>query len=127
MKFTPSLSCCWRRLCRPPPTISGWSRRRAATRCKARAIGPGAHTGAERVPCGGFREAGAVLRWRGQSRPLAVAAAYPTKLDGECAALFVAASSGVWTKTAWETKNAPKTGVSGVLKSWRSEEFGEAC
>ena len=84
----------------------------------------GAHAGAERVPyAADFVKRALCFDERGQSRPLAVAAAYPTKLDGECAALFVAASSGVWTKTAWETKNAPKTGVSGVLKSWRSEDL----
>jgi len=83
----------------------------------------GAHAGAERVPyAADFVKQALCFDERGQPRPLAVAAAYPAKLDGECAALFVAASSGYWTKTAWETKNAPKTGIAGVLKSWRSED-----
>ncbi len=34
----------------------------------------------------------------------------------------VATSSGYWTKTPWETKNVPKTGVAGAIRSWRSEE-----
>jgi len=83
----------------------------------------GAHAGAERVPyAADFVKQALCFDERGQSRPLAVATAYPAKLDGECAALFVAASSGYWTKTAWETKNAPKNGIPGVLKSWRSED-----
>lgn len=59
---------------------------------------------------------------QGRARPLAVVSAHPAKLAGDCAALVVSASSGYWTKTAWETKNVPKTGISGVLKSWRSED-----
>jgi len=82
----------------------------------------GAHAGAERVPYApDFVKQAQCFDERGKTRPLAVAA-YPTKFAGDCAALFVAASSGYWTKTAWETKNAPKTGISGAMKSWRSED-----
>jgi nickel transport protein len=82
-----------------------------------------AHAGAERVPYApDFVKQALCFDERGKSRPLAVAAAYPLKLTGDCAALFVAASSGYWTKTAWETKNAPKTGIPGAMKSWRSED-----
>lgn len=83
----------------------------------------GAHAGAERVPYApDFVKQSLCADAQGKTRPLAVPAAYPLRLAGECAALFVAASSGYWTKTAWETKNAPKNGIPGVLKSWRSED-----
>lgn len=48
--------------------------------------------------------------------------AYPLRFSGDCPRLQLNLSSGYWTKTPWETRNAPKTGLSGVLKSWRSEE-----
>lgn len=83
----------------------------------------GAHAGAERVPyAAGFVQQALCADAQGKAKPLTVAAGYPAKLAGDCAALFVAASSGYWTKTAWETKNVPKTGIPGVLKSWRSED-----
>lgn len=83
----------------------------------------GAHAGAERVPyAAGFVQQTLCADAQGKTRPLTVAAGYPAKIPGDCAALIVAASSGYWTKTAWETKNAPKTGIAGVLKSWRSED-----
>lgn len=83
----------------------------------------GAHAGAERVPyAADFVKQALCFDERGKSRPLAVAAAYPARIAGDCAVLFIAASSGYWTKTAWETKNAPKTGIAGALKSWHSED-----
>ncbi len=83
----------------------------------------GAHAGAERVPyAADFVRQALCADAQGKTKPLAVAAGYPAKLSGDCAALFVAASSGYWTKTAWETKNASKTGIAGMLKSWRSED-----
>lgn len=83
----------------------------------------GAHAGAERVPyAAGFVQQALCADAQGKAKPLTVAAGHPAKLSGDCAALFVAASSGYWTKTAWETKNVPKTGIAGVLKSWRSED-----
>ncbi len=82
-----------------------------------------AHAGAERVPyAADFVKQALCFDERGKSRPLAVAAAYPARIAGDCAVLFIAASSGYWTKTAWETKNAPKTGIAGALKSWHSED-----
>lgn len=82
-----------------------------------------AHAGAEVVPY----EAGAVkgaicLDAGGGTKSLASGKSYPVKLTGECAALLVSFSTGYWTKTAWETRNAPKTGVAGVMKSWLSED-----
>lgn len=53
---------------------------------------------------------------------LALSKTHPVKFSGNCDAVMVSLSSGHWTKTAWETKNIPKAGVSGILKSWRSEE-----
>lgn len=83
----------------------------------------GAHAGAERVPYApGFVTQALCADGRGGLKPLAVAEAYPLRLAGDCAVLFAAASSGYWTKTAWETRNAPKAGIAGVLKSWRSED-----
>ncbi|HMM54639.1 MAG TPA: DUF4198 domain-containing protein [Candidatus Desulfobacillus sp.] len=83
----------------------------------------GAHAGAESVPYGaGFVQQALCADAQGKTRPLTVTAGYPAKIAGDCAALVVAASSGYWTKTAWETKNAPKTGIAGAIKSWRSED-----
>ncbi|MCK6383001.1 MAG: DUF4198 domain-containing protein [Rhodocyclaceae bacterium] len=83
----------------------------------------GAHAGAERVPyAAGFVQQALCADAQGKAKPLTVAAGHPAKLSGDCAALFVAASSGYWTKTAWETRNAPKAGIAGVLKSWRAED-----
>jgi nickel transport protein len=82
-----------------------------------------AHHGAEIVPyeAANVKEilcADAV----GSVRPPAAGSATPVKIAADCAAVFAALSSGYWTKTAWETKNVPKTGIGGVVKSWLSEE-----
>jgi nickel transport protein len=82
-----------------------------------------AHAGAEVVSY----EAAAVrsascLDAGGSVRPLATGNAHPVKLAGDCAALLVSFSTGYWTKTAWETRNVPRTGVAGVMKSWLSED-----
>ena len=53
------------------------------------------------------------------ARPLAQG--YPLRF-ADCPRLTLDLSSGYWTKTPWETRNTPRTGLSGVLKSWRSEE-----
>lgn len=58
----------------------------------------------------------------GATERLAAGTAYPVKIDTDCAAVFVAFSSGYCTKTAWETRNEPKTGISGVVRSWLSQE-----
>ena len=47
---------------------------------------------------------------------------YPARIEGDCAVVHALFSSGYWTKTAWDTRNLPKTGIAGVLKSWYSEE-----
>ena len=82
-----------------------------------------AHEGAELVPY----EIGAVrnilcLDGRGGSKPLTLSKTAPAKVSGDCAGLLSSFSTGYWTKTAWETKNLPKTGITGVIKSWHSEE-----
>jgi nickel transport protein len=58
----------------------------------------------------------------GGENPLIFGKTYPVKFSGECCSVLVSLSSGYWTKTVWETKNVPKTGIAGVLKSWRSQE-----
>lgn len=58
----------------------------------------------------------------GQIRALALGKTQPVRLSGQCSAVLARTVSGYWTKTAWETKNQSKTGVSGVLKSWYAEE-----
>lgn len=82
-----------------------------------------AHAGAEVVPY----EPTAVksvtcLEQGGASKAVAPGKAHPVKFSTDCAAVLVSFSTGYWTKTAWETKNAPKTGISGVMKSWLSED-----
>jgi nickel transport protein len=82
-----------------------------------------AHAGAETVPY----DAATVVRAvcadaRGGRRELTVGAVSPVRLSGPCAVLWVRVVSGYWTKTAWETKNVPRTGLSGVLRSWHAEE-----
>lgn len=100
-----------------------WLEREAGGHVLLQGHRTGAHAGEARVPYApDFVKQALCFDERGQSRPLAVAAGYPARLPGECAALVVTASSGHWTKTAWETKNVPKSGLAGVLKSWRAEE-----
>lgn len=100
-----------------------WLEREAGGHVLLQGHRTGAHAGAERVPYApDFVKQALCFDERGKSRPLLVAAGHPAKLPGECAALVVTASSGYWTKTAWETKNAPKSGLAGVVKSWRSED-----
>lgn len=83
----------------------------------------GAHAGEARVPyAAGFVREAACVDEAGARRPLPVAAATPARLPGDCPALVLQASSGYWTKTAWETKNVAKTGIAGVLRSWRADE-----
>jgi nickel transport protein len=82
-----------------------------------------AHAGAERVPYApDFVKQALCADAQAKTRAIAAPAAYPAKFAGDCAALFVVASSGYWSKTAWETKNAPKVGIPGVMRSWRSED-----
>lgn len=83
----------------------------------------GGHSGEARVPYApDFIKRAACADERGGTKPLDLPSAYPARFGGECAALLVLSSSGHWTKTAWETKNQPKTGLAGVLKSWRAED-----
>ena len=63
------------------------------------------------------------LEQGGATKAVAAGKAHPVKFNGDCAAVLVALSTGYWTKTAWETRNAPKAGISGVVKSWLSEDF----
>lgn len=82
-----------------------------------------AHAGEAQVPyAAGFVRQASCHDAQGGSRPLPLAGAYPLRFPAECSALLLVASSGYWTKTAWETKNVPKTGIAGVLRSWRADE-----
>lgn len=82
-----------------------------------------AHEGAETVAYDAARVVGArCLDAGGKSRTLAIPASSPVRLTAACTVLQVNYVSGYWTKTAWETKNVPKTGIPGVLRSWHSSE-----
>ena len=82
-----------------------------------------AHAGAAVVPYDAAKVKSALcVRPAGGVKPITASKTYPVKFTGDCATVLVTLSSGYWTKTAWETKNTPKTGISGVLKSWKSEE-----
>lgn len=82
------------------------------------------HGGAETIPYdANFVKEAACLEASGRSKSLPPMKTSPWRTSmTDCAALRVAASSGYWTKTPWETKNVPKTGVAGAIKSWLSEE-----
>lgn len=82
-----------------------------------------AHKGAETLDYGkSFVTAATCLDGRGGKRPLVVAGTAPWTASGDCAALLLEMSSGYWSKTPWETRNAPKTEVTGAIKSWLSKE-----
>ncbi|MBK7813549.1 MAG: DUF4198 domain-containing protein [Rhodocyclaceae bacterium] len=83
-----------------------------------------AHGGAETIAYdANFVKDAACLEASGRNKALPPAKTAPWRTTTtDCAALRVAASSGYWTKTPWETKNTPKTGIAGVVKSWFSEE-----
>lgn len=84
---------------------------------------PGTHAGQARVPYDPAAvKAAACLEAKGRLRAVAPGGAYPIRIEADCAALLVTMSSGYWTKTAWETKNVPATGIPGVVRSWLSEE-----
>lgn len=81
------------------------------------------HAGAATLAYGGsFVTATRCVDARGGSRPLAVVGTAPWIASGDCAVLLVEVSSGYWSKSPWETKNAPKSEVPGALKSWLSRE-----
>lgn len=82
-----------------------------------------AHAGAETVPYDAARVVGArCVDGEGRQRALTVPAGSPVRLPGGCAVLQAQYVSGYWTKTAWETRNVPKTGMSGVLRSWHAAD-----
>jgi nickel transport protein len=81
------------------------------------------HAGAETMPYAAERVGRALcVDGEGRQRELKPAAGSPVRFAGPCAVLAVQFVSGYWTKTAWETKNVPKTGIAGVLRSWHAEE-----
>jgi len=58
----------------------------------------------------------------GARRPARAGGSSPVKFEGDCAVLYVLASSGYWTKTTAGTKNLKKTEASLPLGSWQSVE-----
>lgn len=82
------------------------------------------HGGAETIPYdASFVREALCLEANGRAKSLVPAKATPWRTTAtDCAAIRIAASSGYWTKTPWETKNVPKTGVAGAIRSWLSEE-----
>jgi len=100
-----------------------WLERDGDTACLRYGHLPGGHGGARTLPLGAGRIL-AVFAFDAEGRPAAVTALPPDSLcfRGEAAALFVATSSGWWTKTIRGTRNLPKDAVEHPLKSWRSFE-----
>jgi nickel transport protein len=47
---------------------------------------------------------------------------YPVTVSSACAATFIMTSTGYWTKSAYGTKNVPKTEATYPIESWRSYE-----
>jgi nickel transport protein len=81
------------------------------------------HSGSELVPYAPSTVKGFLcVDDSGTARQLPVAASYPARVTADCATLAATFSTGYWTKTPWGTTNVPRTGVSGVLRSWYSEE-----
>lgn len=56
----------------------------------------------------------------GKEVKAAWAAAYPARLNGNCAATVFSASSGYWTKSPYGTQNKPKNEAGPSLESWES-------
>lgn len=82
-----------------------------------------AHSGAEVVPYEPAAAKGALCRdAAGATRPVTASRSHPARFAADCAVLLASFTTGYWTKTPWETRNAPKTDIAGALKSWRSEE-----
>lgn len=82
-----------------------------------------AHAGAEVVPYEPSAvKAATCVEKSGSTKSIVPSKTHPVKLGGECTAILVSFSTGYWTKTAWETKNVPKTGIPSVMKSWLSED-----
>jgi nickel transport protein len=83
-----------------------------------------AHGGAETIPYdAGFVKEALCLDASGRTKPLALLIITPWRTGtADCAAIRISASSGYWTKTPWETRNVPRTGVTGAIRSWLSEE-----
>ena len=58
----------------------------------------------------------------GERESVAIERGFPTFVAADCAALWLEASSGVWTTTVDGTRNVAPDGLSGVVRSWRSVE-----
>ena len=81
------------------------------------------HSGADVVPYDPLTvKAFLCIDGQGAAQHVGAARTYPAKVSGDCATLHTTFSTGYWTKTAWETRNVPKAGSSGVIKSGYVEE-----
>lgn len=80
------------------------------------------HAGDEKVEYSPHWVEGADCLGREGWQSLPVGLSYPVSVVGDCAVLRVSLASGYWTKTAWGTKNVPKTGLTGVIRSWHAVE-----
>lgn len=69
-----------------------------------------------------FVQRGICATRTGERAPVAATGGYPARFVAECAALWVEASSGVWTTTVQGTVNQPPAGLAGVVRAWRSIE-----
>lgn len=84
---------------------------------------PGGHDGAATLSYDPHFVQRALCRSEaGQTQALPVTAGYPARFDAACAALWVEASSGIWTTTVQGTRNEPPDGLAGVVRAWRSVE-----
>jgi nickel transport protein len=83
-----------------------------------------AHGGAETIPYeASFVKEAVGLDATGRTKLLPPVKTAPWRTTAtDFSAIRVAASSGYWTKTPWETKNVSKTGIAGAVRSWLSEE-----
>lgn len=101
-----------------------WLEREAAAVTLYQGHKHSSHGGAETIPYEpAFVRDALCLEANGRTKPLPPAKTAPWRTTTtDCAAIRVAASSGYWTKTPWETRNVAKTGVAGAIKSWLSEE-----
>ncbi|MCX7898175.1 MAG: DUF4198 domain-containing protein [Rhodocyclaceae bacterium] len=82
-----------------------------------------AHGGAETLAYGqDFVQEAHCFDLQGKPRPLEILSRSPWRARGDCAISLLVASSGYWSKTPWETRNAPKSETPGAIKSWRTIE-----
>lgn len=82
------------------------------------------HAGAEIVPYAteAVRQV-ECLDAHGQPREVTLRRGNPVRIEGDCAVLRIAFSSGYWSKTPWGSVNRPKNEVANALDAWIAEEY----